>query len=198
MQIRSLNNRWALCFRRSNGSRQSNNAEMNGNYAFTFSGMTTGGGDAFTPFSAAGRFTADGAGNLTAGELDTNGVGIPEKLVAQPFNGTYQIGADHRGVMDLNIPGGGTLAFVMLANGNAKFVEIDASAGMEPSAPASLKDPTPRHTTRPALSATTLLVWPVWTPEMIARRLQDVLPRAGRECSATEPRTQITEGCSRP
>jgi len=46
---------------------QSNNAEMNGNYAFTFSGMTTGGGDAFTPFSAAGRFTADGAGNLTAG-----------------------------------------------------------------------------------------------------------------------------------
>jgi len=108
---------------------QSNNAEMNGNYAFTFSGMTTGGGDAFTPFSAVGRFTADGAGNLTAGELDTNGVGIPEKLVAQPFNGTYQIGADHRGVMDLNIPGGGTLAFVMLANGNAKFVEIDASGG---------------------------------------------------------------------
>lgn len=108
---------------------QTNNTEMNGNYAFTFSGMTTGGSGAFTPFSAVGRFTADGAGNLTAGELDTNGVGIPEKLVAQPFNGTYQIGADHRGVMDLNIPGGGKLAFVMLANGNAKFVEIDAAGG---------------------------------------------------------------------
>src|SRR4029077_1364642 len=31
--------------------------------------------------------------------------------------------------MNLNIPGGGTLAFVMLANGNAKFVEVDASGG---------------------------------------------------------------------
>jgi len=34
---------------------------------------------------------------------------------------------DHRGVMNLNIPGGGTLAFAMLSNGNAKFVEVDAS-----------------------------------------------------------------------
>src|SRR5258708_8216647 len=31
--------------------------------------------------------------------------------------------------MNLNIPGGGTLAFAMMANGNAKFVEIDASGG---------------------------------------------------------------------
>ena len=29
--------------------------------------------------------------------------------------------------MNLNIPGGGTLAFAMLSNGNAKFVEVDAS-----------------------------------------------------------------------
>jgi len=28
--------------------------------------------------------------------------------------------------MNLNIPGGGTLAFAMLSNGNAKFVEVDA------------------------------------------------------------------------
>src|SRR5260370_27313847 len=31
--------------------------------------------------------------------------------------------------MDLNIPGGGRLAFAMMANGNAQFVEIDASGG---------------------------------------------------------------------
>src|SRR5258708_28172803 len=31
--------------------------------------------------------------------------------------------------MNLNIPGGGKLAFVMMANGTAKFVEIDASGG---------------------------------------------------------------------
>jgi len=106
-----------------------NNAELNGNYAFTFTGLTTGGGNNSTPFASVGRFTADGAGNLTQGEVDTNGVGPQEKLIAQSFTGTYEIGADHRGVMNLNIPGGGTLAFAMMANGNAKFIEIDAAGG---------------------------------------------------------------------
>jgi hypothetical protein len=50
-----------------------------------------------------------------------------EKAVALAFTGNYSIGADRRGVMNLNIPGGGTLAFAMLSNGNAKFVEVDAS-----------------------------------------------------------------------
>ncbi|HEV2195103.1 MAG TPA: hypothetical protein VGR55_05955 [Candidatus Acidoferrum sp.] len=109
--------------------RAQNNAELKGDYAFTFNGMTTGGGNASTPFAAVGRFTADGAGNLTNGELDSNGVGPMEKAVALAFTGTYSIGADHRGVMSLNIPGGGMLAFAMMANGNAKFVEVDASGG---------------------------------------------------------------------
>jgi len=109
--------------------RAQNNTELKGDYAFAFDGMTTGGGNNSTPFAAVGRFTADGAGNLTNGELDTNGVGLPEKLIAQSFTGTYSIGADNRGVMNLNIPGGGTLAFAMMANGNAKFGEIDASGG---------------------------------------------------------------------
>jgi hypothetical protein len=106
-----------------------NNAELKGDYAFSFNGMTTGGSGASTPFAAVGRFTADGAGNLTNGELDANGVGAMEKAVAQTFTGTYSIGADQRGVMSLNIPGGGTLAFAMMANGNAKLVEIDAGGG---------------------------------------------------------------------
>ncbi len=108
---------------------QVNDAQLKGEYAFTFDGMTTGGGGASTPFAAVGRFSADGAGNITNGELDTNGAGPQEKLIAQTFTGSYSIGADHRGVMNLNIPGGGTLAFAMMANGNAKFVEIDASGG---------------------------------------------------------------------
>lgn len=106
-----------------------NNAELKGDYAFTFNGMTTGGSGGSTPFAAVGRFTSDGAGNLINGVLDTNGVGIPEKLIDQAFTGTYSIGTDHRGVMNLNIPGGGKLAFVMMSNGTAKFVEIDASGG---------------------------------------------------------------------
>lgn len=109
-----------------------NNPELQGNYAFSFTGMTSGDGISSTPFAAVGRFTADGAGNLMNGELDSNGLGVSlggvEKAVALAFTGTYSIGADHRGVINLNIPGGGTLAFAMMANGNAKFVEVDASA----------------------------------------------------------------------
>jgi hypothetical protein len=106
-----------------------NNAELNGNYAFSFNGHTTGGGGASTVFGAVGRFTADGAGNLINGEIDSNGAGLTDRLMAQPFTGTYSIGPDHRGVMNLNIPGGGTLAFAMTAGGNAQFIEADASGG---------------------------------------------------------------------
>lgn len=104
-----------------------NNSLLKGDYSFSFTGMTTGDGTTSTPFASVGRFTSDGAGNLTNGELDSNGVGPMEKAVALAFTGTYSIGADNRGVMNLNIPGGGTLAFAMLNNGNAKFVEVDAS-----------------------------------------------------------------------
>src|SRR6202521_4650857 len=134
--MRKLNVLLMLCFGlvfssavRAQGSSGVNDAELKGDYAITFNGMTTGGSGASTPFAAVGRFTADGAGNLTNGELDANGVSAMGKAVAQTFTGTYSIGADQRGVMSVNIPGGGTLAFAMMANGNAKFVEIDAGGG---------------------------------------------------------------------
>jgi len=105
-----------------------NNAELNGNYAFTFNGIT-GNGGVSSVFAAVGRFTADGAGNVTNGELVTNGVGAGATS-AQSFTGTYAIGADHRGVMTFNIGGGSAkLTFAMMADGNAQFIEFDASGG---------------------------------------------------------------------
>ena len=105
-----------------------NNAELNGNYAFTFSGIS-GNGSISSVFGAVGRFTADGAGNLTNGELVTNGVGAGAAS-PQSFTGTYAVGADNRGVMTLSFSGSSTkLAFAMMANGNAQFIEFDASGG---------------------------------------------------------------------
>jgi hypothetical protein len=101
-----------------------NNAELNGDYAFTFSGISSN-GNVSSVFGAVGRFTADGAGNVSNGELDTNGVG--GGAVAQAFTGTYSIGADHRGVMTLS--NGARLAFAMEANGNAQFIKFDATGG---------------------------------------------------------------------
>ena len=104
-----------------------NNAELHGNYAFGFSGLS-GSTSLASVYAAVGRFTADGAGNLTNGELDSNGVSGGS--TAQTFTGTYAIGADNRGVMTLDI-GGSTakLAFAMMANGSAAFIKFDAAGG---------------------------------------------------------------------
>ena len=134
--MRKLNILLMLCFMLILGSAvqgQSssgvNDAELNGNYAFSFSGIH-GNASVASVFAAVGRFTADGAGNITNGELDTNGVGVGTNFVAQAFTGTYSIGADHRGVITFTGPGGSLkFAFAMLANGNAHFIEIDASGG---------------------------------------------------------------------
>jgi len=62
---------------------------------------------------AVGRFTADGAGNLPTGELDSNTVGGGG--AAQAFTARIYW-RDHRGVMTLNFSGSSTkLAFAMLA-----------------------------------------------------------------------------------
>jgi len=133
--MRKLNALLILCFTLLFGSTVQgqtntgvNNAELNGDYAFTFSGIS-GNGSVSSVFAAVGRFTADGAGNLTGGELATNAVGAGA-VSPQAFTGTYSIGADNRGVMTLNFSGSSAkLAFAMLANGNAQFIEFDASGG---------------------------------------------------------------------
>src|SRR4029077_19013695 len=106
-----------------------NNAELKGDYAFNFNGFSTGVGPIVSRgpivYSAVGRFTADGTGNISSGRLDTNGLGPGTVLTQQPFSGTYTIGADNRGTMTLDI-GGNTsqFAFAMTAEGNAQFVEF--------------------------------------------------------------------------
>src|SRR5258708_5497647 len=131
--MRKLNALLILCFAlllgpTVHGQTGVNNAKLNGDYAFTFTGVS-GNGTTSSAFGAVGRFTADGAGNLTNGELVNNGVGAGA-VSAQPFTGTYSIGADNRGVMTLNFSGSLTkLAFAMLANGNAQFIEFDAAGG---------------------------------------------------------------------
>src|SRR5258707_4981814 len=104
-----------------------NNAELNGNYVFTFDGFT-GSSSASSVFSAVGRFTADGAGSLTNGELDSNGVNGGDVRTAQPFTGTYAIGSDNRGVMTLNIGGiTFTPAFATATNRESVRIQILAT-----------------------------------------------------------------------
>src|SRR5437879_6284689 len=127
-KMRKLNVLLILCFAlvfASIARGQSNNAALNGNYAFNFTGVS-GNGATSSVFAAVGRFTADGAGNLTNGELVTNGVGAGATS-PQAFTGTYVIGADNRGVMTLNIGGGGGKGgFLLMARVERHGMEDDA------------------------------------------------------------------------
>jgi hypothetical protein len=78
-----------------------NNAELNGQYAFTLRGFETNG-----PAAVVGTFTADGKGNLTNGLQDVTT--IQGVTASQAFVGTYEIFADNRGIFKLMTSPGGT------------------------------------------------------------------------------------------
>jgi hypothetical protein len=105
-----------------------NNAELNGQYAFSFQGADQG------PVDIVGSFTADGAGNLTSGLQDVNRAsGV---IASQSFVGTYEIYADNRGRFNLKTsPGGADLGTFRFAVGSftagvaskARFIEFDST-----------------------------------------------------------------------
>lgn len=100
------------------------NAALNGIYVFNFSGDETG----YGPIAAVGAFAVDGAGNVTAGAEDLNEGGIYSPDL--PLTGTYQIGADGRGVASLD---NGTYAlpivcYVIDAN-TITFLSSDSTVG---------------------------------------------------------------------
>ena len=106
------------------------NSELNGHYAFLFNGFDDATG---SQVAAAGSFTADGKGNITAGIEDENGPGGPN--VADSFIGTYSIGTDNRGAFTINAASGPrTYALVVnsIRGGVAqkgRFVEFDDTTG---------------------------------------------------------------------
>lgn len=83
------------------------NASLNGQYAFSMSGVDLNSG-AFT--ARVGSFAADGQGHITAGLEDVLDLGSGSPASQVTFsNGTYQIQANGRGLIVLNVSGGGAL-----------------------------------------------------------------------------------------
>jgi len=73
-----------------------NNAKLNGQYAFLFTGFNSAG-----PMSIVGSFTADGNGNLIAGNADVVIVG-GTRTNHGLTQSTYTVGSDNSGTMRLN------------------------------------------------------------------------------------------------
>ncbi|HXC48434.1 MAG TPA: hypothetical protein VNU20_09075 [Candidatus Sulfotelmatobacter sp.] len=83
------------------------NASLNGQYAFSMSGVDLNSG---AYIARVGSFAADGQGHITAGLEDVLdlGSGLPASQLTFS-NGTYQIQANGRGLIVLNVSGGGAL-----------------------------------------------------------------------------------------
>jgi hypothetical protein len=98
------------------------NANLNGPFAFSYTGSDAGGF-----LAVAGSFVADGAGHITSGTEDINsGVAVSPNAA---LTGTYLVRADGRGTITLNSPAGNsTLDFVIVAGGHALVTRFDNRA----------------------------------------------------------------------
>lgn len=98
------------------------NANLNGPFAFSYTGSDAGGF-----LAVAGSFVADGAGRITSGTQDINSGAAVSTNTA--VSGTYLVRADGRGTITLNSPAGNsTLDFVIVAGGHALVTRFDNRA----------------------------------------------------------------------
>jgi hypothetical protein len=72
--------------------------------------------------AAAGRFSANGAGQMTAGVEDINNAGVVSTNFA--FTGTYNVASSGRGTATVTTPGGGTSQFSLYVISASKFVFV--------------------------------------------------------------------------
>jgi len=104
------------------------NASLNGQYAFSMSGVDLNTG-AFV--ARIGSFAADGQGHITTGLEDVLDLGSGSAASLVTFsNGTYQIQANGRGLIVLNVTGGGSLQLSasLLSNSQGYLVQTDGLA----------------------------------------------------------------------
>lgn len=83
------------------------NASLNGQYAFSMSGVDLNSG---AYIARVGSIAADGQGHITAGLEDLLDLGSGSPASQISFSGgTYQVQANGRGLISLNVTGGGSL-----------------------------------------------------------------------------------------
>jgi hypothetical protein len=113
-----------------------NNSKLKGQYAFLFTGFNSAGA-----YQEAGSITADGNGRLVSGLEDVNDAASPTTNVS--IAGTYQVGADNRGVMTISSPlGSHTFRFTLnLLGTKGRLISFDQS-GVRGSGVIERQDPT--------------------------------------------------------
>lgn len=103
------------------------NAGVNGTYVFRTSGMDA----ASSPMGQVGVFSADGAGHITGGNVDTNDFGTISSPAVTLNPSTYTVGdtTHGRGTLQLNTASAGaSFAFYVVNANKIKLIESDAGA----------------------------------------------------------------------
>ncbi|MFZ0737150.1 MAG: Ig domain-containing protein [Candidatus Acidiferrales bacterium] len=106
------------------------NQLLDGVYAFLFNGFGLANGSPVYPETVIGTFTASGTGSITAGTEDIQSTSAESDL---PFTGSYNIGPDGRGTLQLTVTGAGgqmidqTFQMALDSQGNGQFIEMDKS-----------------------------------------------------------------------
>jgi len=92
---------------------------LSGGYAFRFEGVSEQGA-----IMVVGRFTANGAGAIGEGMMDSNDMGT---IIQQSiFDGSYKIAGSGRGEVTFNTPSGpATFAFYVISPQRSLFVSLD-------------------------------------------------------------------------
>ena len=104
------------------------NASLNGQYAFSMSGVDLNSG---AYIARVGSISADGQGHITAGLEDLLDLGSGSSASQITFSdGTYQIQANGRGLISLNVTGGGSLQLSasLQSNSHGYLVQSDGLA----------------------------------------------------------------------
>ncbi len=108
-----------------------NNALLNGNYVFIFSGYDPSG-----PVVLGGGLVADGAGNVN-GTIDSNNINPigsiynngPGPTLGNALTGTYTMGPDGRGTLNVTVNAiQYTYILTLDGDGNGQFIEADSSS----------------------------------------------------------------------
>ena len=100
------------------------NSALSGGYAFHFEGAGYDDvSQSYGPLAAAGRFSANGAGQMTAGVEDINNAGVVSTNFA--FTGTYNVASSGRGTATVTNPDGSQFSLYVISARKFVFVSLD-------------------------------------------------------------------------
>lgn len=100
-------------------------SKFSGNYSLGLIGVDTGSGNRI---GAAGRFTANGTANLTAGAIDADDNGNVSSNIS--FNSSnFSVGANGRGTVSINITNVGTFNFAFYVVNSSQLLMVASDPG---------------------------------------------------------------------